>query len=150
MSELADELLRGPQLLGQADRELIATYVSAANDCVYCQTIHGAIAAHYLGGAELLVAQVKEDFRQAPISGKLKALLTIAHQAQPGGKKTRVVDINRARKQGASALEIHDTILIALMFCMCTGKRAGSRRAHTNRRNGQTGPQPQRENQDPV
>ena len=64
-------------LLSLADRELIATYVSAANDCIYCQTVHGAIAAHHMGGDEQIVAQVKHDFRTAPISGKLKALLKI-------------------------------------------------------------------------
>jgi hypothetical protein len=54
--------------------------VSAQNDCRYCQTIHGAIAAHQLNGDEALVLDVKRDFEQAPISDKLKALLVIAAQ----------------------------------------------------------------------
>ena len=41
--------------LSLGERELVATYVSARNDCVYCLTIHGAIAAHHLGGDEELV-----------------------------------------------------------------------------------------------
>jgi alkylhydroperoxidase family enzyme len=40
LNELVDVLLRGPHTLSPADRELIATYVSARNDCTYCQTIH--------------------------------------------------------------------------------------------------------------
>jgi len=136
MSHLADEMLHGPRLLSPADRELIATYVSAANGCVYCQTIHGAIAAYHLGGDEQIVAQVKDNFRTAPISGKLKALLTIADQVQRGGKSVRVVDINRARKQGATDLEIHDAVLVAAMFCMCTGKWVDSRHARRNGKNG--------------
>jgi uncharacterized peroxidase-related enzyme len=136
MNELADDLLRGPHLLSPADRELIATYVSAANDCVYCQTVHGAIAAHHMGGDEEIIAQVKHDFRTAPISGKLKALLMIAEQVQRGGKMVRIADVNRARKQGATDLEIHDTVLIAAMFCMCTGNWKGSRRARRSGKNG--------------
>ena len=136
MNQLADEMLRGPRPLSPADRELIATYVSAANNCVYCQMVHGAIAAYYLGGDEQIVAQVKDNFQSAPISGKLKALLTIAEQVQRRGKKVRVVDINRARKQGATDLEIHDTVLIAAMFSMCTGKWVGSRGARRNGRKG--------------
>ena len=47
LNELVDVLLRGPHTLTPGERELIATYVSSQNDCEYCQTIHGAIAAHY-------------------------------------------------------------------------------------------------------
>src|SRR3954467_6266072 len=78
INELVDVLLRGPHSLTPGERELIATVTSAENDCRYCQTIHGAIAAHHLGGDEALVQQVKTDRAQAPISDKLKALLTIA------------------------------------------------------------------------
>jgi uncharacterized peroxidase-related enzyme len=142
MNQLADELLCGPHILSLADRELIATYVSAASDCVYCQTIHGAIAAQHLGGGEQIVAEVKDNFRTARISGKLKALLIIADRAQRGGKTIRARDVNRARKQGASDLDIHDTVLIAAMFCMCTGKRTGSRRARGIDQNGNANRKP--------
>jgi uncharacterized peroxidase-related enzyme len=119
MNELVDVLLRGPHTLSPGERVLIATYVSAENDCRYCQTIHGAIAAHHLGGNEELVLRVKHDFEQAEISGKMKALLAIAGKVQDGGKNVTPEDIERARKQGATDLEIHDTVLIAAMFCMC-------------------------------
>src|ERR1700678_2893354 len=77
LNELADVLLHGPSSLSPGERELIATYVSARNDCRYCQTIHGAVAAHHLG-SEALIAQVKADPTRASISAKLKALLVIA------------------------------------------------------------------------
>jgi AhpD family alkylhydroperoxidase len=38
---------------------MIATYVSAQNDCHFCQSAHGAAAAHYLGGNEKLVSEMK-------------------------------------------------------------------------------------------
>jgi len=119
MNELVDVLLRGPSTLSPGERELIATYVSAENDCRYCQTIHGAIAAHHLGGDEEIVRRVKQDFEQAEVSEKLKALLHIAGKVQVGGKSVTPEDIERARRQGATDLEIHDTVLIAAMFCMC-------------------------------
>src|SRR5512132_3869382 len=77
LNELVDVLLRGPHTLSPGERELIATYVSTQNECEYCQTIHGAIAAHHLR-SETLVVSVKDDFQAAPISAKLKALLVIA------------------------------------------------------------------------
>jgi uncharacterized peroxidase-related enzyme len=119
LNELADVLLRGPSTLTRGERELIATYVSAENDCRYCQTIHGAIAAHHLDGDEALVHRVKHDFEQAEISEKLKALLAIAGKVQLGGKTVTAGDVERARQHGATDLEIHDTVLIAAMFSMC-------------------------------
>ena len=63
LNELVDVLLRGPHSLTPGERELIATFVSAQNDCRYCQTIHGAIAAHHLGGAEDLDEGVRDLIR---------------------------------------------------------------------------------------
>ena len=98
---------------------LIATLTSAENDCAYCQTIHGAIAAHHLGGDEALVQQVKADRQHAPISDKLKALLTIAAHTARSGRDVTTADIAAARAAGATDLEIHDTVLIAAVFCLC-------------------------------
>jgi uncharacterized peroxidase-related enzyme len=119
LNEIVDVLLRGPHPLLPGERELIATYVSAQNDCHYCQTIHGAIAAHHLNGNEDLVLSVKQDPDHAAISPKLKALLAIAGKVQRSGKEVTSEDVERARHEGATDLEIHDTVLIAAVFCMC-------------------------------
>ena len=119
LNEIVDVLLRGPHPLSPGERELIATYVSSQNDCRYCQTIHGAIAAHHLNGNEDLVSCVKHDPETVSISLKLKALLHIAGKVRQSGKDVCAQDIERARVQGASDLEIHDTVLIAAVFCMC-------------------------------
>jgi uncharacterized peroxidase-related enzyme len=119
LNEIVEVLLRGAHTLLPGERELIATYVSARNECVYCQTIHGAIAARHLGGDEELVQCVKIDFEEAAISDKLKALLAIAGKVQLGGKHVTTEDVAKARALGATDLEIHDTVLIAAVFCMC-------------------------------
>jgi uncharacterized peroxidase-related enzyme len=118
LNELVEVLLRGPHTLTSGERELIATYVSYLNDCYYCQTIHGAIAAAHLDGNEDLVKRVKADFQHADISDKLKALLVIAARVQKGGKNVSAEDVDEARSKGATDLEIHDTVLIAAAFCM--------------------------------
>jgi uncharacterized peroxidase-related enzyme len=119
LNELVDVLLRGPSTLTPGERELIATFVSARNDCRYCQTIHGAIAAHHLGGAEDLVVAVKTDPEHAAVSEKLKALLVIAGKTAESGKLVTAADVEKARQLGATDLEIHDTVLIAAAFCLC-------------------------------
>jgi uncharacterized peroxidase-related enzyme len=118
MCALSEFLLRGPNSLTSGEREIIATYTSSQNDCYFCQTGHGAAAAHHLGGNLELIDQVKRDFQSAPISNKLKALLAIAGLVQKGGKHVTAKDIERARQTGATDLEIHDTVLIAAAFCM--------------------------------
>jgi uncharacterized peroxidase-related enzyme len=118
LNELAEVLLRGPSTLSRGERELIGAYVSSQNDCHYCCSIHGAAAACQLNGGEELVEQAKRDPEAAELSEKLKALLAIAGKVQKGGKSVMERDIERAREQGATDLEIHDTVLIAAAFCL--------------------------------
>ena len=117
LNDLVDVLLRGPHPLSPGERELIATFTSAQNECRYCQTIHGAVAAHHLQDEEV-VERVKRDFEHAGVSDKLKALLVIAAKTARGGAQVGADDVQRARAHGASDLEIHDTVLIAAAFCM--------------------------------
>ena len=118
LNELVEVLLRGPNTLTPGERELIATFVSSRNNCHYCQSIHGAIAAAHLDDNEELVRCVKSDFNSAEISPKLKALLNIAGKVQQDGKKVTEQDVEQARRESATDLEIHDTVLIAAAFCM--------------------------------
>jgi uncharacterized peroxidase-related enzyme len=118
LNALVEILLTGPSTLSRGERELIATYVSSRNCTHYCHSIHGMIAAAHLGGDELLVKQVKTDFMQAPITPKLKALLTIAGKVQQDGKLVTTTDVDAARSLGSTDLEIHDTVLISAAFCM--------------------------------
>jgi len=121
LGELVQVLLTGPHTLTPAEREMIATYVSSENDCYYCLTCHGSTAAQHLGGADSdyeLIFQIKHNYEAAPLSAKMKALLAIAGKVQKGGKHVTAKDVERARGQGATDKEIHDTVLIAAAFCM--------------------------------
>ena len=117
LRELAHVLLHEPNSLTAGERELIATYVSSLNDCQFCQASHGAAAACHLGNSEV-VSQVKVSPGTAPISPKLKSLLVIAAKVQRGGKNVTAEDVAAARSEGATDMEIHDTVLIAAAFCM--------------------------------
>jgi len=118
LRELAEILLRGPSTLTSAEREMIAAFVSSRNDCRFCELSHSAAAAHHLGGTYDVVDAVKRDYLTAPVSAKLKALLAIAAKVQEGGKEVTTADIDRARQEGATDVEIHDAVLIAAAFCM--------------------------------
>jgi alkylhydroperoxidase/carboxymuconolactone decarboxylase family protein YurZ len=52
------------------------------------------------------------------VPAKLKSLLRIAGEVQRGGKNVTAESVEAAREQGATDMEIHDTVLIAAAFCM--------------------------------
>lgn len=116
LNSLAETLLRIDDGLSKGERELIATYVSSLNDCFFCQRIHGAVAAYYYDDA--LIENIRKNNLEVGIDDKLKALLSIAHSVQQGGKFVLREQIENAKAKGASDIEIHDTVLIAAAFCM--------------------------------
>jgi uncharacterized peroxidase-related enzyme len=118
LSGLAEVLLRGPSSLTPAERELIASYVSSGNECYFCTQSHAAAARAHFGEKRALVDQVLADLHAAPVSAKLKALLTIAEKVRRDGRLVKAEDVDRARTEGADDQAIHDTVLIAAAFCM--------------------------------
>lgn len=116
--ELAQVLLRGPSPLTEAEREMIAAYVSSRNNCNFCYKSHAAAARCLLGEDEYLMDNVlKNDFSEG-ISEKMQALLNIAGKVQQSGKRVTQDDIDSARAVGATDMDIHDTVLIAATFSM--------------------------------
>jgi uncharacterized peroxidase-related enzyme len=120
LRELAHVLLHTSSNAGfsSADRELIASFVSSRNTCYFCQTSHGAAATHLYGGDADIVDAVCGDYNSAPVSNKLKALLAIAEQIQIDGKRVTKSLVEKAKAEGATDLDVHDTVLIAAAFCM--------------------------------
>jgi len=119
LNALAEILLRDDNnTLTRGERELIGAYVSYLNDCFFCQNVHGALAGHYLNCNVEQIDSIKSDFNSAGLSAKMKALLAIAASVQKGGRNVTPGQIEAARAEGATDIEIHDTVLIAASFCM--------------------------------
>lgn len=116
--ELAQVLLRGDSTLSEAERELIAAYVSYRNQCVFCYSSHAAAARCLYGDERHVVDEVLGDMNKANVSEKMKALLNIAGKVQILGKEVKQEDIDAARTLGATDKEIHDAVLIAASFSM--------------------------------
>ena len=115
--DLTQLLLRGPSSLTEGDRELIASVVSNGNSCTFCTTAHTA-AANLLLGDTSTAEEVKQNIQTAEVSPKMKALLTIADMVRQSGKNVTAEAIDKAKEEGATDLEIHDTVLIAALFCL--------------------------------
>ena len=115
--DLTQILMRGPSTLTEAERELIATVVSHGNQCKFCTTAHAA-AADLLLGEKTTTQMMREDIASTPVSEKMKALLTIAALTGKNGKLVTSEVIEKAKAEGATDREIHDTVLIAALFSL--------------------------------
>ena len=115
--ELTQILMRGNSTLSEAERELIATIVSHGNQCRFCTTAHAA-AADLLLGNQITPQMMREDIESTPVSEKMKALLTIAAAVGKNGKLVTPEMVTRAKTEGATDAEIHDTVLIAALFSL--------------------------------
>lgn len=115
--KLTHLLLRGKSTLTEGERELIAAVVSDGNKCQFCTSAHTATADMLLGDKETS-EKVKHDLDNASVSDKMKALLTIAKAVQRNGNEVTSKMVEKAKKQGATDRELHDTVLIAALFCL--------------------------------
>lgn len=118
LNELAEVLLRGDHTLSRGERELIAAHVSHLNKTKFCEMSHSTFAALQLEDGWEVVDSVIADPGTAKVSPKMRTLLNLASKVQNSGLDVAENDIAAARSEGASDIEIHDTVLIAAAFCM--------------------------------
>lgn len=114
---LMQTIMRSNEGLSMGERELIATYVSRLNNCYNCHQIHGEVAQCFFENQPNLVEQIKEDYENAPVTARQKVILAIAGSVQLGGQFVTEKQIDEAKIVGLTDLEIHDTVLIASLFC---------------------------------
>jgi uncharacterized peroxidase-related enzyme len=122
---LADELLvhdfPGTTLV-RAEREMLATATSAANDCFYCMDSHGAFANALLeqtGRTELapLIDVIKLGGSEG-LTDKMKALVHIARTVRREPRDLTAADIAAAQDAGAVDADVQLAVLIASAFSM--------------------------------
>jgi uncharacterized peroxidase-related enzyme len=122
---LADELLVNDfpgATISRAQREMLATAVSASNDCFFCMDSHAAHAAAVLArdgdadGAPLI-----EALKHGSSDGfdpKMQALLHIAHTVGRQARDLTASDVAAAHEARASDADVQLAVLIAAAFSM--------------------------------
>ena len=122
---LADELLVNDfpgTTLVRAEREMLATATSAANDCFYCMDSHGAFATALLEKAGdtdrvALIDTIKIGSSDG-LDPKIQALLHIARTVQRAPRELTAGDVDAAISAGASDADVQLAVLIASAFSM--------------------------------
>ncbi len=118
LCELTQLLLRGESTLTESERELIAAYVSSLNECNFCTAAHASASCLLPGGDASNIKSAIRGIDEMDASDKIKSLLKLAAKVQQSGLSVKMEDANEARKSGATDTEIHDTVLIAALFCL--------------------------------
>ena len=122
---LADELLVNDfegTTLSRAQREMLATATSAANDCFYCMDSHGAFATALLersGETDLvpLIDVIKRGSSDG-LEPKMQALLHIARTVRANPLDLTAGDVAAAHAEGATDADVQLAVLIASAFSM--------------------------------
>jgi uncharacterized peroxidase-related enzyme len=134
---LADELLVDDfagATISRPQREMLATAVSAANDCFYCMDSHGAFASALLERHDAteslsLVDEIKLGSSDG-FDPKMQALLHIARTVRREPRELTSSDVQAALGAGASDQDVQLAVLIAAAFSMYNriveGFRAGT------------------------
>jgi uncharacterized peroxidase-related enzyme len=122
---LADELLVNDfpgTTLRRYEREMLATAVSAENDCFYCMDSHGAFANALLersGDTDL--APLVDGLKSRSSDGfdpKMQALLHVARVVRAEPRELTQAETQAALDAGATDADVQLAVMIAAAFSM--------------------------------
>ena len=109
------KIMFGRSKIRRADRELIATVVSAANGCPYC-VHHHAEALNFYWKDRDRVTQATRDFRALDLTGRQRAMLEYAEKLTKTPADVSEADVAALRAEGLTDRDILDVNLIVSYF----------------------------------
>ncbi|MGY1643796.1 peroxidase-related enzyme [Geodermatophilus sp. SYSU D00703] len=103
--------------LSKADRELVVVATSAANGCLYCVVAHGAIARIRARDPHI-ADQVAVDWRKAPLSPRVHAVLDVAVRLAVEPAAVTAADLAGLRAHGLTEDDVWDVGAIVALFAL--------------------------------
>jgi uncharacterized peroxidase-related enzyme len=110
--------MRGPSDWSVGERELMAALVAKWNACPFCVSAHGAVAAKEV--ERPLVDQVLADYRAAPISDRLKAMLEFLEIMTRRPQELTAENARAVLNAGVSAEMLEDAAAVGATFAIIT------------------------------
>ena len=114
MKAFTQEAMRGPSAWSVGDRELMAAYVSRANECPFCVAAHSTTAARAYQD-ERKVAAVLADLDSAPLPDGLRATMRMLGKLTAEGAVT-AEDMRVVLSTGVSVQQIEDSLAVCFAF----------------------------------
>jgi len=112
--QFTHEAMRGPSTWSVGDRELMAAYVSQANECAFCVGAHTATARQAYQDAPK-VAAVLADLDLAPVEDGLRATLRMLGKLTREGK-VGAEDMRQVLAAGVSRQQVQDALAVCAAF----------------------------------
>ena len=103
--------------LSKADREVIVVATSATNECLYCVVAHGAILRIRARDPHL-ADQVAVDWRKAPLSPRMHAVVEVAVRLATAPAEVTPADLVRLREHGLTEDDVWDVGAIVSLFAL--------------------------------
>lgn len=114
MKQIVHEAMRGPSAWSVADRELIAAFVSKANQCEFCAKAHAAVATRAYDDADR-VSRTLDDLEGAPIEEGLRATLRLLAKLARE-HSVDADDMHNVLAAGVPPEQIEDALAISFAF----------------------------------
>jgi uncharacterized peroxidase-related enzyme len=112
-----DALMDKESGVSKAEREMIVTATSGANNCLYCVVSHGAILR--LRAKDALIAdQVAINYRKANITPRQRAMLDFAMKVALDSAQINDADYTTLHTHGFNDEDIWDIGAVASFFAM--------------------------------
>lgn len=108
-------LLRGPSPFSEAERELIAAYVSGLNGCRYCHGVHTA-TAELLGVAPGLVKDLLADAESAGVAEKMRPVLRYARKLTQQPSSVTSADVDAIYAAGWDEVAVYHAAATTALF----------------------------------
>jgi len=103
--------------LSKADRELIVVATSAVNDCLYCVVAHGAVA-RIRARDPYIADQVAVDWRKAPLSPRMHAVLEVATRLAAEPAAVTAAELESLSAHGLTQDDVWDVGMITSFFAL--------------------------------
>jgi alkylhydroperoxidase family enzyme len=114
MTSWTHAAMRGVSTWSVGERELMAAMTAKWNSSAFCISAHGAIAS--LVFEKSTVKAALDDFRQAPLSDKVKAVLVFLEKLARWPDQVSREDARLALNSGVSPEEMEDAMAVVALF----------------------------------
>jgi uncharacterized peroxidase-related enzyme len=113
--EFHEILMRGPSPFSEAERELIAAYVSGLNRCRYCRGVHTATAER-LGAPRGAVEQLIEDGHAATVPSRMRPVLDYAQKLTRDPAEATEADASAVFAAGWDETALYHLVAVTALF----------------------------------
>jgi len=110
-----EALMRGPSPFSEAERELIAAFVSAKNGCRYCTGVHAA-TAEAMGVETGTVSRLIDDIEASGVDEKMKPVLRYVAKLTDTPDGVTQADADAVFAAGWDERALHDAVATCCLF----------------------------------